>query len=85
MEKHTDILPYKWFKKAPKWANYIAMDEDGEVVCSDKKLRHNKELWYAPTNARLKTLGNMRGFTGDWKKSLIVRNTFVEETEEEEE
>ena len=69
--KNTE-LDFDW-SALPKWANWIAMDEDGDWYhYSDKPQIDKHPIWVCSEyNEAIPKKYYPKNFTGDWKKSLF--------------
>jgi hypothetical protein len=65
------------WKDAPSWANYVAMDADGEWWWFEREPPMGNRVWRSPE--REPTMGNRMwrseryGTTGDWRTTLESR------------
>ena len=72
MEKNAHELPWR---EAPKWAEWAAMDEDGEWYWYDGKplVGSVAYLWFLPGSGDRELKFTAPPFPGDWKDSLQRR------------
>ena len=68
-------MPHIQWIYAPKWANYAAMDQDGDWFWYEAEPECDEELgvFLSPEGARHDNLVTQGPEVSDWKKSLVKR------------
>lgn len=61
------VMKIDW-DSAPEWANYAAMDEDGDWFWFENEPRHSRAVWYA--EGKCKFIGNP---ATNWEETLTKR------------